>query len=171
MTSVTLRYGNYPGQTGETVTGEQWLSRHDISFCPMPSVSISKTSVPYATTGVDRFRAPGSDVAYALTVTNTGGSPADLASLVLFDTLPANVTFYNGDYDAAAPGMGPFQLAAGTSGVTLPAGSVPYSLDGTTYTTTGAAGYAPLVRYIRLAPAGSLAANSSVTVRFRARIN
>ena len=41
---------------------------------------------------------------------------------MLTDILPANVTFYNGDYNAASPGMGPFELTAGTSGVTLPAG-------------------------------------------------
>ena len=171
VTSVTLRYGNYPRQAGETATGEQWLSIHDISFCPMPSVTLSKSSTPYATTGPDRFNAPGSDVAYSLTVANSGGSPVDLASLVLSDTLPPNVTFYNGDFNAASPGMGPFLLVAGSSGVTLPAGSAAYSQNGSTWSATASAGYDPLVRYIRLTPAGSLAANSSVTIRFRARIN
>lgn len=171
VTSVTLRYGNYPRQTGETVTDEQWLSIHDVSFCPLPALAVSKSSTPYATTGAARFNAPGSDVAYALTVTNSGGSPVDIGTLVLTDPLPANVTFYNGDYDATSPGMGPVQLTAGTSGVTLPASGISFSTDGTTYSTTATAGYNAGVRYLKLTPTGSLAANSSVTLRFRARIN
>ena len=81
----------------------------------MPAIAIAKTSAPYITTAgsPDRFNAPGSDVAYTLTVTNSGGSPVDLSSLVLTDILPANVTFYNGDYNAGSPGMGPFELTAG----------------------------------------------------------
>ena len=35
------------------------------------------------------------------------------------------MTFYNGDYNPASPGMGPFELTAGTSGVTLPAAGAP----------------------------------------------
>ena len=171
VTTVTLRYGNYPRMTGAGNTDEQWLSIHDIAFCPMPNVSITKSSTPYAATGPDRFNVPGADIAYALTVTNSGGSPVDLASLVLSDTLPANVTFYNGDYNAGSPGMGPFLLVAGASGVTLPAGSAAYSQNGATWSATAGAGYDPLVRYIRLSPAGSLAANSSVVIYFRARVS
>lgn len=120
----------------------------------------------------DRFNAPGSDVAYTLTVTNSGGSPVDLGSLVLTDVLPANVTFYNGDYDPAVPGTGPFQLTAGSSGVTLAAGGRAYSNNnGSTYAYTPASGYDANVDAVRLTPTGSMAANSSFTIRFRARIN
>jgi hypothetical protein len=91
--------------------------------------------------------------------------------LVLTDPLPTNVTFYNGDYDATSPGMGPVQIVAGTSGVTLPASSIGFSNDGTTYSSTAATGYDTAIRYIKLTPTGSLAANSSVIFRFRARVN
>jgi uncharacterized repeat protein (TIGR01451 family) len=172
VTSVTLYYGNFPLQAGETVTGQQFVGISAVRFCPMPNVSIAKTSTPYAVSGPDRFNTPGSDVSYALTVTNGGGSPVDLSSLQLTDVLPANVTFYNGDYDAASPGMGPFQLTAGTSGVTLPAGGRAYSNNGgATYVYTPAAGYDANVKAVRLTPTGSMAANSSFTIRFRARIN
>ena len=67
----------------------------------MPSIAVAKTSTPLATTGPDRFNAPGSDVVYTLTVTNSGGSPIDLAGLVLADLLPPQTTFYNGDFDPA----------------------------------------------------------------------
>ena len=171
VTSVSILYGNYPLQSGETATGQQAYGISEVRFCPLPQLSVAKSSAPYASTGPDRFNAPGSDVAYSLTVTNSGGSPVDLASLVLSDTLPANVTFYNGDYNAASPGMGPFELVAGTSGVTLPAGSATFSQNGAAYTTTAAPGYAPLVRFIRITAGGSLAANSRLTIRFRARVN
>jgi len=172
VTSITMRYGNYPYQSGENSTGQQGMGISALSFCPMPALAITKTSAPYATSGPDRFNAPGSDVAYALTVTNSGGSPVDLSSLVLTDVLPANVTFYNGDYNPAIPGMGPFELTAGTSGVTLPAGGRAYSNNGgSTYVYAPAAGYDANVDAVRLTPTGSMAANSTFTIRFRARVD
>ena len=109
MTSVTISYGNFPLQSGESSTGQQCVGISRVRFCPMPALAIAKTSAPYITTAgsPDRFNAPGSDVAYTLTVTNSGGSPVDVSSLVLTDVLPANVTFYNGDYNAAVAGHGP----------------------------------------------------------------
>jgi uncharacterized repeat protein (TIGR01451 family) len=174
VTTVTISYGNFPLQSGESATGQQRVGISQVRFCPMPALAVAKTSAPYITTAgsPDRFNAPGSDVAYTLTVTNSGGSPVDLGSLVLTDVLPPNVTFYNGDYDAAVPGTGPFQLTAGTSGVTLPAGGKAYSNNGgTTYAYTPASGYDANVNAVRLTPTGSMAANSSFTIRFRARIN
>lgn len=173
VTSITMRYGNYPYQGGsDNSTGQQGMGISALAFCPMPALAITKTSAPYATSGPDRFNAPGSDVAYALTVTNSGGSPVDVGSLVLTDVLPANMTFYNGDYDPAMPGSGPFQLTGGGSGVTLPAGGRAYSNNGgATYAYTPAAGYDANVDAVRLTPSGSMAANSSFTIRFRARVN
>lgn len=171
VTTVTIRYGNYPLQTGETQTGQQAMGISKLTFCPMPNLNVAKSSAPYASAGNNRFNVPGADVSYSLTVTNTGGSPVDVGSLVLTDPLPANVTFYNGDYDPASPGMGPVQVLAGSSGVTLPASGIAFSTDGTTYSASAAAGYTTAIRYVRLTPTGSLAANSSVTFRFRARIN
>ena len=169
-----MRYGNYPYQSGESTTGQQAMGISRLSFCPMPAVTVAKTSAPYITTAgsPDRFNAPGSDVAYTLTVTNSGGSPVDASSLVLTDVLPANLTFYNGDYNASSPGMGPFELTAGTSGVTLPAAGRAYSNNnGSTYAYTPAAGYDAAVDAVRLTPTGTMAANSSFTIRFRARVN
>jgi uncharacterized repeat protein (TIGR01451 family) len=174
VTSVTISYGNFPYQSGEDSTGQQRFGISRVRFCPMPAIAVAKTSAPYITTAgsPDRFNAPGSDVAYTLTVTNSGGSPVDLSSLNLTDVLPANVTFYNGDYNAGSPGMGPFELTAGTSGVTLPAGGRAYSNNGgSTYVYTPTAGYDANVDAVRLTPTGSMAANSAFTIRFRARIN
>ena len=171
VTSVTLRYGNYPLTAGESATGQQAYGISAVSFCPMPVITTIKSSAPLATTGPDRFNTPGSDVVYSIQVINSGGSPVDLNGLFVVDALPAQMTFYNGDFDPAAPGTDNFQLTAGTSGVTLSAANVTYSNNGgTTYAYTPAAGYDSAVTHIRYAPGGTMAANSSFTIRFRARV-
>lgn len=172
VTSVTLRYGNYPFSTGENTTGQQFMGISALSFCPLPVLSVSKSSATLATSGAERFNVPGADVVYSLTVTNTGGSIVDLGSLVLTDVLPPNVTFFNGDFNPATPGMGPFELVTGSSTVSLPLSGRAYSNDnGASYAYTPAPGYDAQVDALRLIPAGSMAANSTFTIRFRARIN
>jgi uncharacterized repeat protein (TIGR01451 family) len=172
VTSVTLKYGNYPYLNGESSTGQQAMGISRLSYCPVPSLSVTKSSAPYDTAGATRFAIPGADVAYTLTVTNSGGSTVDLNSLVLSDLLPANLSFYNGDFNPSSPGMGPFELTAGSSAITLPASGRGYSNNsGASYSYTPAAGYDSNVDAIRLVPTGTMAANSSFTIRFRARVN
>lgn len=171
VTVVTLRYGNHPLIGSESGTGQQAYGISALSFCPMPSLAMTKSSAPWATTGPDRFNAPLADVVYTLTVTNSGGSPVDLAGITLTDSLPATMTYYNGDFDPSAPGTEPFLLTAGTSGVTLTTANVAYSNNGgTSYAYAPAAGYDSNVNRIRFAPGGTMAANSSFTIKFRARI-
>jgi uncharacterized repeat protein (TIGR01451 family) len=172
VTSVTLRYGNYPLTSGESSTGQQGYGISAVSFCPLPDIKVEKTSAPLATSGTDRFNIPGADVVYTITATNSGGSPVDLAGLVLTDLLPPQATFYGGDFDPAAAGTAPFLLGAGTSGVSLTTANVSYSNNsGSTYGYTPSAGYDVNVDAVRFAPGGSMAANSSFTIKFRARIN
>lgn len=171
VTSVTIRYGNYPLGTGETITGQQAMGISKLSFCPLPNVSVTKTSAPLDTTGTTRFAIPGSDVVYTLTVTNSGGSTVDLNSLVLTDVLPSTVSFYNGDFSSSSPGMGPFELTAGSSNVTLPSSAQAYSNNGgATYAYSPSSGYDSNVTAVRLTPTGNMAANSSFTIRFRAKV-
>ncbi|MEA3002944.1 MAG: hypothetical protein QOH81_1732 [Sphingomonadales bacterium] len=170
VTSVTIRYGNYPFSAGESNTGQQAFGVSAISFCPMPSVSTAKTSAPLGTTGAARFNAPGSDVVYTITVTNNGGSPVDASTIVLTDTLPASASFYNADFDTSLPGADPFYLTAGSSGVTLAAANVTYSNNGATYGYTPAAGYDGTVKGVKFSPQGTMAANSSFTVKYRVQV-
>lgn len=168
VTSVTLRYGNAPLGTGETVTGQQGLGIAGISFCPMPSLTVAKTSAPVAG-ALGAYNLPGNDVTYTLTVTNSGASPVDAGTIVLTDVLPANVTFRNTVLDAAS-GL-PFALAAGTSGVSLASTSGAYSNDaGASWGYSPAAGYDPAVTGVRVTPTGTLAANSSFAISFVARV-
>ena len=167
VTSVTLRYGNAPLIKGQSGTGQQGIGIAGISFCPMPQISVAKTSAPIAGT-LPAFNIPGNDVTYTLTVTNTGASPVDASSIVLTDVLPANVTFRN----TALSGSIPFAISAGSSGVTLATGSPAYSNNGgSTYAYAPAAGYDSNVKAVRITPSGTMAANSSFSISFVARIN
>lgn len=171
VTSVEIRYGNSALNAGGSAVGEQWISIHDLSFCPMPSLAVSKTSTPYLTSGADRFNAPGSDVVYTITATNNGGSPVDLGGLTLTDVLPAGMTFYNGDFDPLTIGTDPFRLVAGTSGITLAAANLGYSSNGgTSFAYLPSSGYDANINALRFTPVGSLAANSSFSISFRARV-
>jgi uncharacterized repeat protein (TIGR01451 family) len=174
VTSVEVRYGNYPLTTGETVTGQQAFGIGGVSFCPMPSLTVTKTSAPWSdpvngTTNPKLI--PGGDLIYTLTVANANTSPVDLSTTILTDPLPAQVTFYNGDIDDAGPLTTNFAFNAGSSGLTFGAANLTYSNNGgTTYVYTPSAGYDAAVNALRFAPVGSMAANSSFTMQFRTRI-
>ncbi len=170
VTSVEVRYGNYPLQSGETATGQQGIGIRGVSFCPMPVVSLAKASAPVATTGDNRFNIPGADVDYTITVTNSGGSPVDLDTTSVSDPLPADVTFFNGDIDIITPGTQNFVFTPGTSGLTLGAGNITY-FNSANAPITPVAGYDPAVRSVRWIPQGTMAENSTATIRFRTRIN
>ena len=173
ITQAEVRYGNGPASTMGGAAGQQSISIHDFSFCPLPAIAMAKTSAAFSdpingTTNPKMI--PGGDVNYTITVTNSGGSTVDLGSTLIGDTLPAGVTFFNGDIDTATAGTQNFIFNAGTSGLTLAAGNITY-LDAGGTSITPAAGYDPLVRSVRWAPQGTMAANSSFSVVFRSRVN
>jgi uncharacterized repeat protein (TIGR01451 family) len=173
VTQVEIRYGNYPLSTGETATGQQAIGIQSISYCPMPALSVAKGSSPFSTTGTDpnRFNIPGADVIYTLTVSNSNSSPVDVGTMVLNDLLPSTMTFYNGDIDDAGPLTTNFEFVPGSSGLTFTGANLGYSNNGgSTYAYSPAAGYDTAVNAIRLNPQGTMAANSSFSIRFRTRI-
>ncbi|RHW18157.1 DUF11 domain-containing protein [Sphingomonas gilva] len=174
VTSVEIRYGNYPySGWGDNSTGQQGVGIDGLSFCPMPQLTVVKSSTPYVTAGGDpnRFNIPGADVIYAITLANTGGSAAELNGVVLTDILPANMTYYNGDFDGAGPVVGPFDIAFG-GGTTASTGSVEFSNNGgSSYGYIPGAGYDAAVDAIRMSAVGTVPPGGSATVRFRARID
>ena len=81
------------------------------------------------------------------------------------------MSFFNGDFDGAGAGTTNFALSANASEVSLAAGGVAYSNNGgASYAYAPAAGHDAAVQRVRFAPTGSMAANSSFAIRFRARI-
>lgn len=171
VTQVEIRYGNY---NDGGATGQQAIGIQSISWCPMPTVTMAKTTAPYSdpqngTTNPKLI--PGGDLTYTLTVTNSNASPIDASTLVLTDPIPGDLIFYNGDIDDAGPLTTNYAFTPGTSGLTFAPANLTYSNNGgTSYAYTPAAGYDPAVNAIRFAPQGTMAANSSFSIRFRARI-
>lgn len=173
VTQVEIRYGNYPFSAGETTTGQQAVGIQSISYCPMPVLTVTKSSAPFSSIATDpnRFNIPGADQIYTLTVANSNSSPVDVGTMVLTDPLPSAMTFYNGDIDDAGPLTTNFEFVPGTSGLTFSGANLGYSNNGgASYTYTPAAGYDPAVNAIRLSPQGTMAANSSFSIKFRTRI-
>lgn len=167
VTSVTFKYGNYPYTSGESVTGQQAIGIAGISFCPMPQISVTKTSTPASGT-YGAYNIPGNDVIYTLTVANSGGSPVDASTIVLTDALPANTTFRNTAFDGTT--TLPVKVVS-AGGTTLSGANITYSRTGdTTYTYTPVAGYDALVDGLRIAPSGELAANSTLVLQFAAKV-
>jgi uncharacterized repeat protein (TIGR01451 family) len=173
VTEVQVRYGNFPLSAGESATGQQAIGIQSISFCPMPQLTVSKNSAPHVTAVGDpnRFHIPNADVVYAVTVSNSDTSPVDLNALVLTDVLPPAMTFRNSDFDDGGPITTNFEFVPGTTGLSMAAADIAFSNNGgSSYGYAPAAGYDAAINAIRLNPKGQMAANSSFTVRFRARI-
>ena len=175
VTSVEIRYGNYPLTTGETVTGQQAYGIGGVSFCPMPNLTVTKTSAPWSdpSNGTSNPKLiPGGDLIYTLTVANSNASTLSGVDLpALTDVLASTLTFYNGDIDDAGPLTTNFEFVPGTSGLSFGAGNLTYSNNGgSTYAYTPAAGYDTAVNALRFAPTGTFNANSSFSIRFRTRI-
>ncbi len=139
-----------------------------------PSLMTMKTVSVYDPSAAGLFATPGNDVAYTLTLSNTGAFSVDADSLVLVDPLPAEIEFYNGDFDGAGPGAGAFEFLPGASAVTCcAAGDVEYSNSASApavYGYSPAAGYDANVRFVRLTPKGALDPGETISIRFRARI-
>ena len=173
VTEVQVRYGNFPLSSGESATGQQAIGIQSISFCPMPQLTVTKSSTPLSSAAADpnRFNIPDADVVYAVTVSNSDTSPVDLNALVLTDALPPAITFRNSDFDDGGPVVTNFEFVPGTTGLSMSSADIAFSNNGgSSYGYAPAAGYDAAINAIRLNPKGQMAANSSFTVRFRARI-
>lgn len=142
------------------------------------TLAITKVSAPVSdpvngTTGP--LLIPGAVVRYTLRVSNSGSLPVDANTVVLIDSLPANIRVGS----AASP---VFTQGSPTSGLTFNAGtdlrfsnaaSAPTSFAACTYTPVTT--YDPAVRYLCLNPKGIMAASTgtppSFSISFNARIN
>lgn len=149
----------------------------DLQFEAFPDVQVTK-DVSMQTIG--DYAIPGSDVIYTFTATNGGLGSVDADTIVLIDTLPTDVTFYNGDIDDGGPETDPVAFVDALSGLTFTyPGDVGYSnlatrpanMSECTYTPV--TGYDPLVQHICLNPKGAFAAGTpdpSFSLSFRVRI-
>jgi uncharacterized repeat protein (TIGR01451 family) len=182
--TITITYGSHT--TAPANPTGQAITIHDITFCnPLANLAVSKTSVAFDN-GVDPvFHTPLSDVIYAINVSNTGGGAISNNSFFIIDALPSQITFFNGDFNGAAPGTDPVVLTDSSSGLSAfnyatdvryaGAGPAPTSFAACPITTP-AAGYDPAIRYICFNPKGTMAGKTATitpafSVSFRGRIN
>lgn len=149
-----------------------------LMFDVLPNIVANKTVETYE---VGSFSVPGSDVVYTFDVTNEGLGTADDGSIIIIDSLPSDLEFYNGDMDDAGPlTTTPMAFSETGSGLTFTYGSDakysnlgprPADMTGCNY--TPAPGYDSAVRHICINPKGEFLAGDpdpNFKISFRARI-
>jgi len=127
------------------------------------------------------YAIPGSDVIFTIKADNAGSGPVDSDSLFLVDSMPPEVTFYNGDIDDGGALTGVIDFQAGGSGLTFnEATDLGFSNSATKPTNFAACtynpvvGYDPNVTFICLNPSGVMSegtiTQSTFSVSFRATL-
>jgi uncharacterized repeat protein (TIGR01451 family) len=144
------------------------------------TIVAAKTVAPAVASGAGQFQIPGNDVIYTISAANIGAGSADAGSVLVIDTLPAEIEFFNGDIDGAGPATGPVFFSQSGAGLTFnPASDVGYSNSATRPATVAAciyapaAGYDPNVRHICINPKGAMLSGDpdpTFSIQFRARI-
>lgn len=183
QTFARFRWSTQAGLPPSSITARDGeVSDYAITIRGLAVLSTTKTNSVYGpASSFGLFHIPGNDVLYSITTRNTGSGPADANSLFVVDTLPSQVTFFNGDVDGAGPATGAvyFTQSSG-AGLTFTlatdlrysnAVGVPANFAACTF--TPAAGYDTSVRHVCLNPKGTFASgnpNPNFTVTFRARI-
>ena len=143
-------------------------------------LSVAKQSRPLATTGRDRFSVPGADMVYTIRVTNVGDGAPDRDTVLVVDSLPAGLVFFNGDFESGDGDSAAVKADMEDSGLTFAAGTdlrfagagaAPASFAACTL--AAAAGYDARVRHICVRPRGVLLPDNprpGFSLRFRTRI-
>ena len=178
-----IRYGSGSSAATPANPGQQAMSIHDVSTCErtLPMIGAAKTTTVFDPLSEGLYAVPGNDVIYTFTVTNSGNGGTDSNSMVLIDTMPSEIEFYNGDIDDGGPQTDPVAYAqTGTPGLTFnyatdvgfsDAAAKPANFAACTY--SPAPGYDANVTYICFNPKGVFAAGTpdpQFTISFRARI-
>ena len=146
----------------------------------LPDLVLQKTSLtvsdPY--NGAILPKAiPGANIDYTLVATNNGPGPVDSASLIVIDPLPATASLFVNDL--AGAGTGPVEFIDGSgaavSGLSYTFTSLASTTDDIDFSTDGisyayvpvadAEGFDPMVRFVRVNPAGSFGGLNGTTAR------
>lgn len=159
---------------------EKWKPASMSASC-RPTLSVNKTSALWDDGVRPLFYIPGNDVTYSISVSRGPGVRVGNNSVFVVDSLPATVTFFNGDADGAGPGTSAVNFSGAGSGMTFTyATDVGYSNSAIAPASFGACTYVPVagydaaVKHICFNPKGyftSGATSSNFTLSFRARIN
>ena len=148
-------------------------------------LSIAKSSAPFIDAGDgiaagEGFNVPQQDVLYSVTVTNIGEGVVEDGSVFVYDELPAQGLFFNGDANGTAAGTGAALFVDNGSSLTFSSASdlgfsdsptAPGNFSDCDY--VPAPGYDPAVRYVCFNPKGifqSGGSSPSFQVQFRIQI-
>ncbi|MGH8491785.1 MAG: hypothetical protein ACRERR_01580 [Moraxellaceae bacterium] len=154
-----------PNNNSSTVNTTVWAQ---------PSLMVTKSATNTGGSSITSTN-PGSDIAYTIQITNTGGPSK---TYVLTDAMSPFTALYLNAYGSNTP----FQFNAGNSGLTMPAGSIQYSNNnGSTWTYTpvsgggGApAGYDGTVTNFRITLTGTMgtltSGSTSYSLNYRSRV-
>jgi len=150
------------------------------------NVAVSKTSSIWDPGSAGLFHVPGTEVLYRVSIRNDGTGEVDEDSLLIVDSLPSEVEFWNGDIDDGGTNIYPdvapvgFEIVAG-SGVSFdPSTDLRYSTSssppasfGDCSTVSMDNSYRSDIRFICIRPTGTLGSgspNPEVSFVLRARI-
>lgn len=150
------------------------------------NVAISKTSSIWDPSSAGLFHVPGTEVLYRVSIRNDGTGEVDGDSLLLVDSLPPEVEFWNGDIDdgganiyADVAPVG-FEIAAGSglsfdpsTDLRYSTGSSPPANFSDCSTVSMDNSYRSDIRFICIKPTGTLGSgspNPEVSFVLRARI-
>ncbi len=150
--------------------------------CTPASLTITKSNALVVNGSNPAFVIPGNDMFYTIQVDNTAAGVTTNNTIFVYDALPTQLSFFNGDANGASAGTDPVIFTDNGSGLTWTlaadlaysnSASPPTSFAACTYTPS--AGYDPNVTYICANPKGVMAAktsspNPSFTLMLRARI-
>jgi GEVED domain len=181
QTFIRFRWSSTTNLSSTATASNGEVEDYAVTIFGPAVLSVSKTSLTYATTGINKFSVPASDMIYTITTSNVGTGSADNNSIFMVDALPATVELFIGDFDGAGAATGTVLFTQSGAGLTFtPAtdlrysnlAAAPASFAACTYTPV--AGYDPAVRYICFNPKGAMlsggAPSPSFTMQFKARI-
>lgn len=143
-------------------------------------IKVTKTSKIFDPDEEKLKALPGNDVIYSITATNVGDTFTDENSLILFDKLPPNLIYYNGDADGPGPMADRVIFSHKGSGLSFDPqkdvafsdqAAAPISFAQCDY--TPAPGYDSKVKHICLHPKGTFLSGKDdpkFTLSFRATI-
>ena len=147
--------------------------------CVQP-INVVKTSQIWNPLATSDFALPENDVRYEIVVTKPASAGLSDDSLFVVDSLPSEVTFFNGDVDGGGPETDAVGFSQVGTGITFNYGtdvrfsnavSAPTTFAACTYVPTS--GYDANVRHICVNPKGTLLGSTSAvsfTLFFRAQI-
>lgn len=143
---------------------------------------VSKDSAVWDPLSSNPFALPGNDVVYTIAVDKPVGSGTiNSGTVFIVDSLPTEISFYNGDVDDGGPQVDPVGFSQSSGSLTFNYAtdvafsnvlSTPLSFADCTYAPTS--GYDTEVRHVCINPKGTMPATVSVqsfTLMFRTRIN